>query len=63
MWVSITFIIWDRVLLNTPELKINNDNGHVHRTSISELAQSLPSNRHAEYTGHAKTSEHAHRTF
>ena len=25
--------IWDRVTFNTPDLKINNDNGHAHRTS------------------------------
>ena len=25
--------IWDIVLFNTPDLKINNDNGHAHRTS------------------------------
>ena len=26
--------IWDRVLFNTPDLKINNDNEHVYRTSL-----------------------------
>ena len=25
--------IWDRVLFNTADLKINNDNGHMHRKS------------------------------
>ena len=30
----------DRVLFNTPDLKINNDNGHVHRTSFSGHAHS-----------------------
>ena len=29
--------IWGRVLFNTPGLKINNDNGHVHRTSFSGM--------------------------
>ena len=32
--------IWDRVLLNTPDL--NSSNGHVHRTCISGHAQSIP---------------------
>ena len=27
--------IWDRVLFNTPDHKINNDNGHAHRTPFS----------------------------
>ena len=26
--------IWDRVLFKTPDLKINNDNWHTHRTSL-----------------------------
>ena len=30
--------IWDRVLFNTPHLKINNDNGHAHRTYLSVYA-------------------------
>ena len=38
--------IWDRVLFNTPYLKINNDNGHAHRTSLSGHAQFIPTNRH-----------------
>ena len=37
--------IWDRVLLNTPDVKINNANGHVHRTYITGHAQSIPTNR------------------
>ena len=52
--------ILDRVLFNTPDLKINNDNGHVH----SGHAQSIPTNRHMHrtigHTGHALNSEHAH---
>ena len=27
--------IWDRVLFSTPELKINKQNGHIHKTPIS----------------------------
>ena len=61
--------IWDRVLFSTPELRINNDSGHAHRTSISGQGQTLPPNRHVhrttEHPGHAKRtqpSEHAHRT-
>ena len=38
--------IWDRVLSNTQGLKINNDNGTTHRTSLSGHAQSIPTNRH-----------------
>ena len=38
--------IWDRVLFNTSDLKINNDNGHVHRTFSSAHAKSIPTNRH-----------------
>ena len=34
--------IWDSILFNTPDLKINNDNGHVHKTSFSGHAQSIP---------------------
>ena len=49
-----------------PELKISNDNGHVHRTSLSGYAQSIPTNRDAHrtvgHTGHAQTPEHVHRT-
>ena len=58
--------IWDRVLFSTPELRISNDNGHVHRKPISGHVQSISTNRHAHrtigHTGHAQTSEHAHRT-
>ena len=58
--------LWDRVLFNTPDLKINNDNGHAHRTSLSGHAQSIPTYRHLHrtmgHTGHALNSEHAHRT-
>ena len=39
--------IWDRVLFNTPDLQISNDNGHAHRTSFSGHAQSIPTNRYA----------------
>ena len=55
--------IWDRILFNTPDLKVSNDNEHVHRTSFNVHAQSIPTNRHAHRTighiGHAQTSEHA----
>ena len=61
--------IWDRVLFSTPELKINNDNGHAHSTPISGHAQTLPPNRHVhrtkEHPGHAwrtPPSEHVNRT-
>ena len=58
--------IWDRVLFNIPDLKINNDNGHVHRTSLSGHTQSIPTNRYLHrtigHTGHALNLEHAHRT-
>ena len=58
--------IWDRVLFNTTDLRINNDNGHAHRTSLSGHAQSTPTNRHSHRTigntGHALNSEHVHRT-
>ena len=59
--------IWDRVLINTPDLKLNNDNGHAHRTSLSGHAQSILTSSHLHraigHTGHALNSEHAHRTF
>ena len=42
--------ICDRVLLSTTKLRINNDNGLVHRTPISGHAQSLSPNRHAHGT-------------
>ena len=52
--------------LTDPDLKINNDNGHVHRTSFSGHAQSIPTNRHMHRTlGHAWQAmnlEHVHRT-
>ena len=61
--------IWDRVLFSIPEHRINNDNGHAHRTPISGHAQSLPPNRHAHriiehpmYVQRTPISEHAHRT-
>ena len=58
--------IWGRVLFNTPDLKINNDNGYAHRTGIIGHAQSIPTNRHLHttlgHTGHALDSEHVHRT-
>ena len=51
--------IWDRILFNTPDLKISNDNGLVHRTSFSGHVQSIPTNRHVhrttEHTGNAQT--------
>ena len=54
--------IWDRVLINTPDLKISNDNRHAHRTPFSGLAQSIPTKRHVHRTlGHiglAQISEH-----
>ena len=53
-------------LFNTPDLKINNDNGQAHITSFSGHAQSIPTNRHTHRTigntRHALNSEHAHRT-
>ena len=58
--------IWDIVLFNTPDLKINNDNGHAYRTSLSGHAQSFPTNRHLQrtigYTGHALNLQLTHRT-
>ena len=59
--------IWDRVLFSTLDLKINNDNGHAHRTPISWYAQSLPPNRHVhkntiKHPRNAQTPEHVHRT-
>ena len=58
--------VWDRVLFNTPDLKINNDSGHVYRTSLSGHAQSIPTNKNLHWTigdtGHALNSKHAHRT-
>ena len=54
------------ILFNTPDLKVNNDNGHVHRTPFSGHAQSIPTNRHTHrtigHTGHALNLEHVHRT-
>ena len=55
--------IWDAVLFSPPEIKINNDNRHAHRTLINEHAQFLPPNRHVlEHPGHTQTAEHVHRT-
>ena len=58
--------IWDKVLFNTSDLKINNDNRHAHRTSLSWHAQSIPTNRYSHttsgHTGHALKSDHVHRT-
>ena len=52
--------IQDRVLLNTPHIRINNDNGHVHKTPFSGHTQSIPTNSHAHrsmgHIGHAQTS-------
>ena len=57
--------IWDRVLFNTPDLKINNDNGHAHKTSLSGYAQSIPRNKHSHriigHIGHALNSDHVNR--
>ena len=56
--------IWVRVLFDTPDLKISNDNQNAHRTSFSGHAQSIQTNRHLHRTvGHAQASEHMHRTF
>ena len=62
--------IWDRVLFSTPELRINNDDGHAHRTPIRGHAQILPTIRHVHRTiedpGNAQRTvpaEHAHRTL
>ena len=56
--------IWDRVLFNTPDLKINNDNGHTHRTSFIGHAQSIQTSKHTHstigHTGHALNSKHVH---
>ena len=58
--------IGDRVLFNTRDLKINNDNGHAHRTSLIGHTQSIPTNRHSHrslgHTGYALNSDHVHRT-
>ena len=45
--------IWHRVLSNTPDLKINTDNGHAHRTSLNGHAPSIPTNRHLHRTIHS----------
>ena len=56
--------IMDRDLFNNPDLKINNDNWHAHRTSLSGHTQSIPTNRHSHrtigHTEHALNSEHGH---
>ena len=53
--------IWDRVLLNTPGLKINFSKGYVH-TYNSGHAQLIPTNRHPQITigntGNTLNSEH-----
>ena len=58
--------IWNRVLYNTPDLKICNGNGHAHKTSFSACVQSIPIIRHTHrtigHTGDAQTSELVHRT-
>ena len=58
--------IWDRVLLSTPDLKINTLNRHTHRPYISWHTQSIPINRHSHRTsgntGHALNSEHVYIT-
>ena len=58
---------WDRVPFNTSDLTINNDNGHVHRTSFSGHAQAIQSNRHSYrtigQTEHALNSGCVHRTL
>ena len=52
--------------INTPDLKISNDNGHANRTFFSGHAQSIPTNKHVHRTlghiWHAQNSEHVHRT-
>ena len=54
--------IWDRVLFNTLDLKINNDYGHLYRTFLSGHAQSIPANSHSHrtigYTGQSMSTEH-----
>ena len=54
------------LLFYSPDVKICNDNGHVHRTSFSGHAKSIPTNTHVHrmirHTGHVQTPEHAHRT-
>ena len=59
--------IWDRVLFNTPDLKINNYNEHAHRTSFSGHTQFILTNRHVQgsigHTEHAQSTEHVHRTY
>ena len=55
--------IWDRVLLNTSDLKVNTSNGHANITYSSGHAQSIPTIRYLHRilgnTGHALNSEHA----
>ena len=48
--------IWDRVLLNTPDLKINSSKRHAHRTCIRGHTQSIPTNKHLGLTGYALNS-------
>ena len=54
--------IWDRALLNIPDLKINSSNGHAHITCISGHAHSISTNEHLGHTGHVLNSEHVQRT-
>ena len=57
--------LWDRVLLNTPGLKINSPNGYAH-TQNSEHAHSIPTSEHLQinigHSGHTLNSEHALRS-
>ena len=57
--------IWDRVLLNTPGLKINSPNEYPHKLN-SRHAQSNLTNGQSQinigYSGHALNSEHALRS-
>ena len=48
--------ISNRVLFNTPELRISNVNGHAHRTPFSGNAQSIQTNSHGTigHTGHTQ---------
>ena len=48
--IKLISIIYGTVLFNTPDLKINNDNGHAHRTSLSGHAQSITTNSHLQRT-------------
>ena len=51
MLVSIISIIYGtESYLTPPDLEINNDNGHAHRTSLGGHAQSIPANTHLHIT-------------